>query len=191
MPKAMDVEDLLIWAFRDQKIDLIAAAMRPKGPSISSVSSLAEMLMLGTKVDTTTAGARHMAVHCHEDAAVVYDAVMALPSEAWMFIIKHAKSATQPDWHPEGAGEYVQPVDRNGEPKKLWLDPVKKTGFLGYQPHVLVGTSPGVVEEARRAYVVWRAALVDLVGMLNEELTSHEAIGPEAIAEPWMEQPAC
>lgn len=186
MPKAMDVEDLLIWAFRDQKIDLIAAAMRPKGPSPSSMSSLAEILALGTKVDTTTAGARHMAVHCHEDAAVVYDAVMALPPEAWMFVIKHAKSATQPDWHPEGPGEYVQPVDRSGEPKKMWLDPVKKTGFIGYQPRELVGTSPGVVEEARRAYAVWRAALVDLVGMLNAELTSHEAIGPEAPADPWL-----
>lgn len=186
MPKAMDVENLLVWAFRDQKIDLIAAAMRPKGPSASGMSSLAEILALGTKVDTTTAGARHMAVHCHEDAAVVYDAVMALPPEAWMFVIKHAKSGTQPEWYPEGPGEYVQPVDRKGEPKKLWLDPVKKTGFLGYQPPELVGTEPRNVEEGRRAYAVWHAALVDLVGMLNAELTSHEAIGPEAKAEPWL-----
>ncbi len=191
MPKAMDVEDLLIWAFRDQKIDLIAAAMRPKGPSVSSTSSLAEMLMLGTKVDTTTAGARHMAVHCHEDAAIIYDAVMALPPDAWLFVIKHAKTATQPDWHEEGPGEYVEPRDRNGERRKMWLDPVKKTGFIGYQPAELVGTSPAVVEEARKGYAVWRAALVDLVEMLNAELTSHEAIGPVAEAEPWNAKPAC
>lgn len=186
MPKAMDVEDLLIWAFRDQKIDLVAAAMRPKGPSGSSHSSLAEMLMLGTKVDTTSAGARHFAVHCHEDAAVIYDAVMALPAEAWMFVIKHAKSATRPDWHEEGPGEYVVPLDKHGEPRKLWADPAKKTGFLGYQPAELVGTSPANVEEARRAYAVWHAALVDLVGLLNTELVDHEAIGPSADAEPWI-----
>jgi hypothetical protein len=185
MPKAMDVEDLLIWAFRDQKIDLVAAAMRPKGPSGSSHSSLAEMLMLGTKVDTTSAGARHFAVHCHEDAAVVYDAVMALPPEAWMFVIKHAKSATQPDWHPEGPGRYVVPLDKHGQPKRLWRDPAKQRGDLGPMPAELVGTNPVHVEESRRAYAVWHAALVDLVALLNTELVDHEAIGPAAMPEPW------
>lgn len=186
MPKAMDVEDLLIWAFRDQKVDHVAKRLWPKeGTGVSMASSLAEVMALGCRVDTSSAGSMHMAVQCHEDAAVIYDAVMALPAEAWMFVIKHARSATRPDWHPEGPGEFVVPLDRNGRPKRVWRDPARQRGDLGPAPAELVGTHPANVEEARRAYAVWHAALLDLVPMLNAELVDHEAIGPEAPAEPW------
>lgn len=189
MPKAMDVEDLLIWAFRDQKIEAVASNMRPRGPGASNASSLGELLALGCRVDTSSAGANFLGgAQCHEDAAVVYDAVMALPPDAWHLVIKHARTGTRPEWHPEGPGQWVVPVDRNGKPKRLWLDPVKQRGDLGEAPPELVGVRPSSVEQDRRAYALWRAALVDLVGLFNSEMVDHEAIGPIVEAEPWKKQ---
>ena len=189
MPKARDVEALLVWAFRDQKIEAVAAGVLPRAQTWSQTSSLGEIMALGTRVDSSSAGARHVAIHCHEDAAVIYDAVMALPPDAWQIVIKHARTGTQPDWHPEGPGVWVVPLDRNGRPKRLWRDPAKQKGDLGPAPAELVGTRPEVVEQDRRAYAMWHAALVDLVGLLNAEMVDHEAIGPEAPPAPWNDQP--
>ena len=186
MPKAMDVEDLLIWAFRDQKIEAVANRMRPKGPGGSNASSLGELLALGCRVDTSSAGANFLGgVQCHEDAAVIYDAVMALPADAWHMVIKHARNGTQPDWHPEGPGYWITPLDRNGQPKRLWRDPAKQKGDMGPAPDELIGTRPSSVEQDRRGYAMWHAALVDLVGLFNSEMVDHEATGPQAPAEPW------
>lgn len=189
MPKAMDVEDLVIWAFRDQKIEAVAARLAgPSGLQPSPESNLAQILALGCRVQTSSAGAMHMAVQCHEDAAVIYDAVMALPAEATMLLIRHGRNATRPDWYEDGPGRWVEQVDKAGNPKKLYLDPHAKRGFLGYARPVLEGNDPADVEEARRAYDVWRYALVDLVGLLNAEMVDHEATGPEADARPWEKQ---
>lgn len=188
MPKAMDVEDLLIWAFRDQKIEAVARGMMPGMPTWSSDSSMAEVLALGTRVDTSSAGSKFVALHCKEDAAVVFDAVMVLPSEARMLVVKHARTGTRPEWYPEGPGEWVQPLNRKGEPKKLWRDPAKQRGFIGYAPKVLVGLHPGTVEEGRRAYCVWWLAMADLVGLLNTPivgLTEHVALWPANSVPPW------
>lgn len=189
MPKAMDVEELLIWAFQDQKIEAVAGKMRPRGPGGSNASSLGELLALGCRVDTSSAGANFLGgVQCHEDAAVIYDAVMALPPEAWFLIKKHAISGTQPEWYPEGPGEWVVPLDRSGKPKRLWRDPAMQRGDLGPAPAELVGTRPSTVEQDRKAYAVWHAALLDLVSMFNSEMVDHLATGPRALARPWESQ---
>lgn len=192
MPKAMDVEDLVIWAFRDQKIEAVAARLAgPSGLHASPESNLAQILALGCRVQTSSAGAMHVAVQCHEDAAVIYDAVMALPAEACMLIIRHARNATRPDWYEDGPGRWVEQVDREGNPKKLYIDPHARRGFLGYARPVLEGNDPAEVEEARRAYDVWRYGLVDMVPLLNAEMVDHEAIGPAVSARPWEGREGC
>lgn len=191
MPAAIDVEDLVVWAFRDQKIEAVARGLRPGTPTWSADSSLAEVLALGTRVDTTSAGARFVAIHCKEDAAVVFDAAMALPAEARMLVVKHGRTGTRPEWHEEGPGEWVQPLDRHGEPKKLWRDPAKQRGFLGYAPKELDGTHPNIVEEARRAYCVWWLGLTDMVELLNQPLVGlneHIAHRPLAATPPWFSE---
>jgi len=187
MAKAVDVEDLVVWAFRNQKIEAVARGMMPALPTWSSDSSLAEVLALGTKVDTTSAGSRFVALHCKEDAAVIFDAVMALPKEAQMLVVMHGRNGTRPEWHAEGPGEWVQPLDKKGRPKKLWRDPAKQRGYLGLAPKVLVGTHPAVVEEARRAYCVWWLGLCDLVDLLNgpDGLVEHCALRPRDARPPW------
>ncbi|WEK04549.1 MAG: hypothetical protein P0Y65_20630 [Candidatus Devosia phytovorans] len=186
MAKTIDVEDLLVWAFRDQKIENVANGMRPKAPRGSSASSLGELLTLGTRVDTSSAGANFLgSARCHEDAAVIYDAVMSLPPEAWFVVIKHARTGTRPDWYPEGPGRWVTPLDRSGKPKRLWRDPARQRGDLGPAPAEFIGTRHSTVASGRAEYVLWYAALADLVGMLNVEMVDHAATGPEAPLAPW------
>ncbi|UYN98369.1 MAG: hypothetical protein KIT02_10365 [Devosia sp.] len=186
MPKAMDVEDLVIWAFRDQKIEAVAARLAgPIGRQPSPESNLAQILALGCRVDTSSAGAMHMAVQCHEDAAVIYDAVMALPAEAWELVIRHGRNATRPDWYEDGPGRWVEQLDAKGNQKKQYIDPTNRKGFIGYARPLLEGNDPRVVDEARQAYRVWHCALADMVVLLNAEMVSHEATGPVASAMPW------
>ena len=188
LPKARDVEELVTWAFRDQKVEAVAKRLWPsEGIGASPESSLAQIMALGCRVDTSSAGAMHMAVQCHEDAAVIYDAVMTLPPEAWVLVVQHGRQGSQPEWYPEGPGQWVQPLGRDGQPKKLWRDAARKTGYLGIAPKQLIGLDPRFVEEARRAYTLWWMALNDLVDMLNgtDGLGDHEALPPSAPSRPW------
>lgn len=186
MAEAIDVEELVVWAFRDQQVEAVARRLAPSGMlQPSPESSLAQIMALGCRVDTSSAGAMHMAIQCHEDAAVIYDAVMALPPEAWMLVITNARRASRPDWFEDGPGRYIDQVDAQGRQKKLYIDPHAKKGFIGYAQPLLEGNDPREVEEARRAYDVWRYALVDLVGMLNAEMVGHVATGPAVAARPW------
>lgn len=190
MAEFKDVEDLLVWAFRDQRVEAVASSLRPTMPGWSSSCAIAQVMALGTRVDTSVAGARYLGVRCHEDAAVIYDAVMALPPEAWVEVIKHARTATEPHWHEEGPGEWVVPRDRAGKPKRRWRDPDKQKGDLGEAPAVLIGTNPIIVEEARAIYRLWHVSLCELVPLLNREMVKFQAEPPRRPAEPWNYIPA-
>ena len=186
MAEFKDVEDLLVWAFRDQHIEHVASSQMPSQGGWSATCSLGEVMMLGTRVDTSSAGANFLSARCHEDAAVIYEAVMALPPEAWVEVIKHARTATWPDWHTEGPGRWVVPRDRNGQPKRRWRDPVKQRGDMGEAPPELIGTHPRVVEEARAIYRLWHVSLCELVPLLNREMVDHRATPPLRSAAPWV-----
>jgi hypothetical protein len=185
MAKRLDVEELVNWAFEKQRVEDVAKTLMPQAPA-SLVSGLSSLLVLGTRVDSSSAGARMLGARCHEDAAVIYDAVMALAPEAWMLVIKHGRNGTRPDWHEEGPGEWVQPVDKQGNPRKLWRDPANRRGFLGFQGPVLIGTDPVHVELARTSWSLWRAGLADLIPVLNAEMVDHVAEGPAIPTEPWL-----
>jgi len=192
MAEAIDAEELVVWAFRDQKIEAVARGMMPGMPTWSADSSIAQVLALGTRVDTSSAGSRFVAIHCKEDAAVVFDAVMQLPDEAKMLVVKHGRNGTRPEWHEEGPGEWVQPLDKHGKPKKLWRDPATQRGYLGMAPNELMGTHPAIVVEARRAYCVWWLGLCDLVEMLNVPfvLTDYVVRRPVSATPPWFDPDA-
>lgn len=185
MAEFKDVEDLVVWAFRDQRVEQVASSLRPRQPGWSSSTSVAQVMALGTRVDSSAAGARFLGGRCHEDAAVIYDAVMSLPPEAWREVVKHARTATEPYWYEEGPGYFAVPLDRAGRPKRLWRDPARQKGDLGEAPPELVGTHPVVVEEARAIYRLWHVSLCELVPMLNRELVAHRASLPLRPAEPW------
>lgn len=185
-----DIEFLLIWAFRTQQVEHFVGSLQSWGmPTGSLGSSLLETMQLGARVDGGGAGARMLGARCPDDALTIYQAVMALPAEAWMLVIKHARSATQPEWFEEGPGRWVQPLDAEGKPKRIWRDPKHKRGDLGPAPMVLEGTSPALVEDARAQYRLWHTALCELVPMINPELEKFVATYPDCYAEPWLSAP--
>lgn len=144
MGEVRDIEDLLVWAFRDQRVERYAATLRGAalGPSGSMESGIGQILALGTKVDTTAAGAKWLGARCHDDAVTLYDAVMALPDNARVELVKHARAADEPYWYPEGPGQWVTPRDKWGAPKLLYRDPVRKRDPIGEAPPELIGVHP-------------------------------------------------
>lgn len=187
MTEVRDIEDLLVWAFREQQVEHFAQGLRPRGPSRNIGSMIAETLVLGTRVDNTTAGARFLGARCHDDAVVIFEAVMALPPEAWVEVIKHARTATRPYWYPEGPGKWVVPRDKWGNPKRIYRDPVRQRGDLGEAPPELIGINPLVVEEARAVYRLWHTSLCELTALVNREMTAHRAVWPTISPEPWFD----
>lgn len=185
-----DIEDLVVWAFKAQRVEHFVGSVRAWGAQTGSLgSSLLETMQLGARIDGGGAGARMLGARCHDDALTIYEAVMALPAEAWMLVIKHARSATRPEWYEEGPGRWIQPLDADGQPKRLWRDPKHKRGDLGPAPMELEGLSPALVEDARAQYRLWHTALCELVPMVNEELEKHQATYPQCYAEPWLSKP--
>lgn len=191
-PKYRDIEDLVAWAFREQQVERFVATLRggAVGPSPSPRSStdmLSEMLVLGTRVDSSGAGAKWLGARCHDDAITIYDAVMTLPEDAWVEVIKCARSNLRPCWYPEGAGRWETPRDRTGRPKVLYRDPVRKRDPIGLAPPELVGIDPLLVEESRAVYRLWYVSLCELAEMVNPELVSFRARWPAASPDPWLD----
>ena len=67
MKQTIDIEDLLIWAYRDQCVDRVERAIRgvAAGPKLGSGGSVWE---LGTRVDTSGAHAADLGAKAPDDA---------------------------------------------------------------------------------------------------------------------------
>jgi hypothetical protein len=81
--REIDIEDLLIWAYRDQCVDRQVIGFSPKGPNASPASSLAQFMALGCRVDSSGMAARTLGVRLPDDALIVHDAVLAL-GDMWI-----------------------------------------------------------------------------------------------------------
>lgn len=184
---SVDIEELLVWAFKHQGVENYVGALRSWGTHSqgSLGSSIAQTLMLGARVDGGSPAARMLGARCPDDALTVYEAVMTLPPEAWMLVIKHARSGTEPEWYPEGPGRWVQPLDAKGEPKRIWRDPKRRRGDLGPAPSEFEGLSLALVEEARASFRLWHVALCELLPLVNPELERFTAFWPARPLEPW------
>lgn len=175
----MDIETLVTWALRDQGL----------GWSRDSLSGLAQMMALGTMVDTSaTVRAPSVALLTSDDALHVQDAINALPAEARALVWRYGRTALRPEWGEEGAGNWDQEIGADGRPRWIWEDPINRTGRR--EPKlVFVGTDPEVIAAERAEWTLWREALLAMVGPLNAVLLEHEATGPAAPARPWDDAP--
>ena len=108
MAQIVDIEALVIWAFRDQKADLVvgrgaglheieaAADGRPRQGG-SNVGSLIQYAALGTKIDEPGPDLGLV----DPDAERIYEAVLTLNAACKGLVCRHGRGASRPDY---GAG---------------------------------------------------------------------------------------
>jgi len=189
-----DIEALLEWAYREQHIEAAVRQLMPTLGGGSTVSGLLQVLELGTRIDSSSAGERFAGVRCHEDAAVIYDAVQQLAraglTETAGLLTLHARVGTRPDWCPGEIAEQVPVLDKRGNHKKLYRDQAKQRGFLGYAWEWSDGNRPDKVAHFRAQWTAWRLGLADVAKLVNGELSAFHATGPAVAAEPWAWEPA-
>ena len=82
MKQAIDIEDLLVWAYRTQCVDRMERAMRgaTHGPGWGVAGRIWE---LGTRIDTSGAQLAMLGATAPDDALIVHDAVLAL-GDMWI-----------------------------------------------------------------------------------------------------------
>lgn len=102
---SVDIEDLLVWAYRDQCVDRMARQMsavvggRPPGmPSLSAI--MVGQIALGCRVDSSPRHTALLGATAPDDALIVHDAVLALDdayveidgARSWLWDRAHAAS---------------------------------------------------------------------------------------------------
>ena len=186
---------MLIWAYRDQRADLLFGRgvglsdleRRAAGLPVQSISGdgcavIERDALIGCRID----GGGQAALRIHADAEAVHEEVLALESRIERAaVIESAKTGERPDWMP-GARAYMAPVlvaagKLAGEPARLYD---KNRNWIGCR--VTVGLSREAIDTRRALYKAWHCALVKLAGRLDgRRLLKHQMVGPRAPARPW------
>lgn len=79
---AMPIDDLLVWAYRDQKAHRMAGGFSPRGPSASLAGPIGQMIELGCKVQGASFAAMALSDRTPDDAVIIHDAVLRL-TDVW------------------------------------------------------------------------------------------------------------
>lgn len=191
--RPIDIEQLLVWAFRDQKAHKVLEARDGlfdqeaalDGHAFQSSRDSSAMMerngQLGTRVD----GGGRSAPHLHDDAEEVYKAVMALTVDEAMLVRKHACAASRPD-HEAVVPPKAFPVpNRLGNPTVCY--PSDKNRDPGHGWCLVQWTvSPVSAEVIRIEYAIWHKALKLLAVALAHagRLIDHRPKMPSAPARP-------
>ena len=108
--ETIDIEQLLVWAYRDQCIDKQVKALAPRGPAGDASFSLAQYSVLGTKVDSSGAALSALGLKVADDAMIVHDAVLSA-GEMWI----EWKSDDEVEiWDRERAAAAGQDIGKHG-----------------------------------------------------------------------------
>lgn len=219
MKETIGIEALLHRAYGQYRIHKVSPAtvlgmgsVRQSAPS--GFAATMAILELGTRVDTSGAGAKmagmqSMAAATPDDLLVVHDHVLAL--SAWL--IEGVESAEPTVWRRDEIAANGWTVEQRADGP--WL--VRPSGPNGAgrghlsrltDPHlcamVILHAANGSRPECRLAkrgrlsaseerevrmeralYAVWLAALGVLAAELDAVLGKHAVLGPTAPAEPW------
>ena len=185
----IDIERLLIWTYRDQKADVVIGnggglfdqegAMDGRiayRTSADGVATIARIGLLGTRVDGGGASASHL----HPDAEAVHAAVMALPLDTALLIMRHARAASRPDSEVFAPPRAVPVLDGRGRiliERAPW-DKNRNYGACKVE-WIVPPVSPDVI---RLEYALWRRSLALLAMALSHggRLEDHRPMMPAA-----------
>lgn len=207
--KRMDIEDLLVWAYRDQKVGAVLGG----GPRIKPVPGAPEPEPMGRSADGVLTMERIGALGCvvrggggawggsaevARDAEVVFRAVEDLVGgEAPVLralLRRHAEAGTAPDWVPQPRprcfalrGTYV---DGRGlrQANELVSDRASGLGDRPCWAEVGYRDTPEQVAEKRRIYLAWWEGLHVLAAYFQTYptlLQAYVVTGPSRPVAPW------
>lgn len=186
---AIDIEQLLVWAYRDECVDRAAGGR--VGPSTSMTASIYNMGALGTRVS----GGGASGTTLPEDALRVEAAVDRLPMEQRLPVVRHASAGTRPDWMIRPSSGLVL-VDEAGEPLPQRKQDRRKPTMIwspnGNAIACRVRFAGTTIDEAREMWLdwmVWHAALSSLHLVLQERLKGWQ-LSPFRLPQmPWRDHP--
>lgn len=180
--KPIDIEKLLWWVYQQQYAHTVTVDddMRiSQGLGYGSgAGRFEELAMLGTLVQRSGGGS----IDVHPDAEAVHSAVLTLPELACGLVIMHGVAGTRPDWMP-GAVPKPEAIRRkNGKPKLVYFDAMKRKP--SYCPIRYV-PEPGRLTMSRSMYEAWWEALGGLAEVLTG-LRDYEVHPVTAVQAPWL-----
>jgi hypothetical protein len=192
--RPVDVEQLLVWAIRDQRAYVgdplpPGVELLPRGHSADGVYAVQRAAALGVRIDEFGAG-RLDASQVHPDAETIGAMLARLDPPLQLLMLRHARNASRPDWLPGAVPLEVRPVmvmrkgrmvpkvkyDRNRHP-------------IGYEMETIDRRDE--IRRARATYTRWHETLEVLAMALALPglLVERRATGPEAPARPWEQEP--
>ncbi|KAA5603009.1 hypothetical protein F1188_20200 [Roseospira marina] len=195
--RALDVEALLTWAYRDERVhEAVAAQVRDVrvGPSqvVTGTAAVARVLEQGGRVDQSWApdALGDHADRVDPDALAVHGLVMEVndtdpEGRLAELVIACALRGRRPETFD---GIVPRPIARrrgaNDRPVVVYADPKARVPLycpVDYHP------TRADIETARLMYVRWWVALEWLGTYLPDVLQGHEITGFFAGREPWRE----
>lgn len=206
MKKPVDIEDLLAWAYRDQRVGEVlgggvplrgAIEREPMGSSRDGVIMMERLGLLGCAVQ---GGGARGAGEVARDAETVFEVVAGLTGGARpglrALIRTHAAAGTVPDWvpHPRPKCFALHGTYTDGRGRRHAHEyQTDRASGLGDRPYfALVGyrDMPEAVAEKRMVYAAWREALDVLATYFRRHhtlLTDHVVTGLRRSPAPWDE----
>lgn len=222
--ETIEIEALLRRAYGQYRVHKVStttakeAARVARRSAPSGFAATMEILMLGTRVDTSGAGAKlagleSMLATTPDDLLIVHDHVLALSD----WLIEGAESVAPAVWKRQDIVANGWRIEKQAN--ALWL--VRPSGPDGAgrghlsrltDPHltasVILHAANGSRPECRPArrgrlsaaeerevrierslYAVWHAALGVLAAELDGVLAKHAVLPPSATPEPWLRRP--
>lgn len=180
-----DIEALVEWAYRVQCVDRVVGLVRSRTLPVmrSSTDVMVSFAALGVRVDSSPRFVAAMGATAQDDALVIHDAVMRLPSEAFGLVVAHAKGGSRPPWHGLDAETLVADTDRKGRVRMMREHYRPIACLLRHR------VDPALVEFSRAQYIVWWEALSALAEELRGQLVASDPLPPSAAREPWLLPP--
>lgn len=187
---AVEVEELAVWAFRDQMVDRFQTAglhaieaafagFEPRGSSTDGCAAMARIGHMGCRLD---AGSGRIKDTVHAAAEVVASLLGSI--EGGRLVSFHARTGGRP------AG-WAMP-DRRFRPV-MWVKPGLEAawertddGRGRFTPLIWLGSDADVAA-CRREYALWWSALDTLAWRLSAKALGFTVLRPTAPREPWFE----
>lgn len=177
--EARDVEDLLVWAFRDQAVVAeVGRAMAGRhGPGQgSNTSIIARIMQLGTIVDTSGPGLNGIgSCKAPADAVTIFEAVCREDAETAGLLAHHAESASLPDWPAMVPQRMIPYRNTAGKPMS---DPGDAQNGIGRHTPLRLDHGPDLVRHDREVYARWHSGLCNVAKQLEGKLERYHVTGP-------------